>query len=325
MSRTPVAHPEPQIHLLLERVEEELQRIAAAAGGVLGDLAGHIFAAGGKRLRPRLVILGAGTAPPAPEAVVDVALAAELVHTASLVHDDVIDDAHTRRGRATVNERWGNRTAVLAGDFLFARAFDLLARHRQYGVVELMTGAIAAMCQGEIEQAGSLFDCNITEDAYLARIRKKTACLFGACCRAGAALSAAAPPLLRHFYAFGVELGLAFQITDDILDLSADPVSLGKPVGNDLAQGVLTLPVIRALQDGYYGPRLRRAIERRRLTPAELDLVREALEVTGALAYAYRVAAGHLAAARRHLEAIPDGPRRQMLLDLAEKILARKS
>lgn len=324
MSSTLIASPEPQVYLFLNRVEEALSRTAAAAGGILGKLAEYIFAAGGKRLRPRLVILGAGPAPPVPEAVVDVAVAAELVHTASLIHDDVIDHADTRRGRATASKRWGNHIAVLAGDFLFARAFSLLARHRQYGVVELMTGAIAAMCEGEIEQAASLYDYSVTEDAYLARIRKKTASLFGACCRAGAVLSGAPHALLQHMYEFGVELGLAFQITDDILDLRSDQASLGKPVGTDLAQGVITLPVIRALQDGRYGPRLRRLIARRRLGTADLALVREALEVTGAITYAYRVAAAHLATARRHLEAMPDSYCRKMLFDLTDDVLDRQ-
>jgi heptaprenyl diphosphate synthase len=234
---------------LLQVVENRLQEMASDQAGALGVYAGHLIRAGGKRLRPQLVILCSGIDDPACQPLIDIAAAAELIHTASLIHDDILDQTDTRRGVPTVNHLWGNHTAVLAGDLLFATAFGLLARSRCSGALCVMTAAIRDMCQAEIEQKEALFQFSVTEDMYLSRIEKKTASLLAACCSAGALAGGLAPEAADSLAAYGRNLGLCFQITDDLLDFTGDSNTLGKPSGSDLVQGILTLPVIYLLNN----------------------------------------------------------------------------
>jgi heptaprenyl diphosphate synthase len=234
---------------LLQAVEVRLQEIASDQAGALGVYAGHVIRAGGKRLRPLLVLLCSGVDDPACPQVIEIAAAAELIHTASLIHDDILDQADTRRGVPTLNILQGNHTAVLAGDLLFATAFGLLAHCHCPGALAVMTDAIRDMCQAEIEQKEALFQFSVTESMYLNRIEKKTASLLAACCSAGALAGGQVPEAVASLDAYGRNLGLCFQITDDLLDFTGDSSTLGKPSGSDLAQGILTLPVIYLLNN----------------------------------------------------------------------------
>jgi heptaprenyl diphosphate synthase len=229
---------------LLQAVEDRLQEMASDEAEALGIYSGHLIRAGGKRLRPLLVILCSGIEDPACQPLIDIATAAELIHTASLIHDDILDRSDTRRGVPTVNHLWGNHTAVLAGDLLFATAFGLLARGHCPGALAAMTAAIRDMCQAEIEQKEAVFQFSVTEDMYLSRIEKKTASLLAACCSAGALAGGLGPEAADSLAAYGRDLGLCYQITDDLLDFTGDSNTLGKPSDSDLVQGILTLPVI---------------------------------------------------------------------------------
>lgn len=304
--------PSQSVAVSLEPVQ---RRIEAALGRVSGELraaAGHLFAAGGKGLRPTLVLLSAEACAcdaatrrtPDWEAVHDVAAAAEMIHVASLIHDDIIDEARARRGRPAVNRRFGNHTAVLAGDFLFAAAFGLLSPHAHSGVVTLFTDAIAQMCQGEMMQKDQAYDPNVTEPQYTARVRGKTAALLAACCESGARLAGADEPACEALRGFGLNLGLAFQIIDDILDFEGDEERMGKPAGTDLLQGNLTLPVIRLLERSHWRQRIAPRITSRQIDQETLDLVKEGIRITGALEAAR--AAGHMLAlqALQHLNAL---------------------
>ncbi|NPV29490.1 MAG: polyprenyl synthetase family protein [Firmicutes bacterium] len=333
-SRAPLAGP------ILQEVEARLLQIAASQRGLLGECTGRLIRAGGKRLRPLLVILsgrcssacsegeGSGcesSGGGACEPLLSVAVAAELIHTASLIHDDILDGASTRRGRPTINSLWGNHAAVLAGDFLFATAFGLLAREAGPEALTLMADAVRAMCEGEIEQATTLFDPAVTENDYISRIEKKTASLLGACCGAGALVGGAPAETAGCLIEFGRNLGIAFQIIDDLLDLVREEKALGKPAGTDLAQGILTLPVIYLLQDGSRGEQVREVLAKRSCGPATLARIRRALRETHALAYTYQRAAEFAEKAKSCLARLPAQPARAALLGLAEEILNRGS
>lgn len=288
----------PLITASLAPVHERIARAVSCSSSSLRQAAGRLFAAGGKFLRPRLVLLSAravietaeSSAPngnvPQPgawEALYDVAAAAELIHVASLLHDDVIDEAPLRRGAASVNAEWGNHTAVLAGDYLFATAFRLLDAVRQGGVVTLMTRAIAAMCEGEMLQKEQAYDPSVTEADYFRRIEGKTAALLAACCEAGARLAGADDRTAAALEAYGRKLGLAYQIADDVLDLEGSQEDLGKPDGSDLKRGILTLPVILLLRDPAWRSRLTPRLLGRNVDEATVAAVREAAAVSGAL------------------------------------------
>lgn len=292
----------------------------------------HFLESRGKGLRPLLVILwssawcGARTRKETGTAPVDaeIAAAVELIHMASLVHDDLIDGSATRRGVETLNARFGSRPSVLIGDFLFARAFQLLARHKESGVLELMTDAISAMCEGELEQAACSFSCDETEDAYLRRIIQKTAHLLAACCHAGAAIAGASPEEAANARDYGLELGIAFQLTDDALDFVADPGELGKPICQDLVCGVLTLPVLRLLAHEALGPRARALIESRQFEPESVSWVRNAVIECGGIDYAYEKARGCLERAAACAARLPESPSRDALAAIAEQVITRR-
>ncbi len=306
----------------LKQVEARLHEICRG-----NDSQTPVFSAvlqGGKRLRPALVILF-GSFAPAPRAeLVDVATAVELIHTASLVHDDIIDHAGHRRGIPTISARFGNHQAVLYGDFLFARAFALLTQHGQTGILANMTRAISLMCEGEMEQSALRFDCNLTEADYMAYVHKKTAFFLSSCCLAGAEVCGLSPVYQRHITAFGLQLGYAFQLTDDLLDYCGTGEVTGKPVLHDLAEGYLTLPVIRLLRTHSHGPFLRRLIEERDFSAANMDYVRAALESTGILDDVRRKASLLLMRAKQNLARLPAVPERAFLSRLADHVLNRQ-
>jgi heptaprenyl diphosphate synthase len=234
----------------LVRVEDRLQAAVAQDDKFLGDVAGHLLAAGGKRLRPMLT-LGAGYAasgmrnPAAPEIVTGGA-SVELVHLGSLYHDDVIDEAETRRGVPSVNARWSNIVAILAGDYLLAQASSLAASLGA-DVAALLAATIGELCRGQVLELQHLFDADRSEEAYLSAIEGKTATLMATSCRVGGMVSNVSASSLDALTQFGHHLGVCFQVVDDVLDITATEAELGKPAGNDVHEGVYTLPVIYAI------------------------------------------------------------------------------
>jgi heptaprenyl diphosphate synthase len=233
----------------LARVEASLRESTGAEDPFLSEVSAHLVRAGGKRLRPALTLasaLACGTEVEVPEAVVRGAVAVELVHLGSLYHDDVMDDAPSRRGVDSANARWGNLVAILAGDFLLARASEIAASLGTE-VAALLARTIARLCEGEVGQLRYAFDLSRSEDAYFSSIGGKTASLMATSARIGGITAGAHPSGVDALTEYGYALGVTFQIWDDIRDLVATEAELGKPAGHDLVEGTYTLPVIRAL------------------------------------------------------------------------------
>jgi heptaprenyl diphosphate synthase len=234
----------------LSRVEDRLSLSVQAEDRFLGEVAGHLLSAGGKRLRPALALAASyaarGEAAPAADAVVTGGAAVELVHLGSLYHDDVIDEAETRRGVPSVNARWSNIVAILAGDYLLAQASSLAASLGA-DVAALLAATIGELCRGQVLELQHLFDVERSEESYLSAISGKTAALMATACRVGAMVSDVSDDTLDALTQFGHHLGMCFQVVDDVLDVTRSQAELGKPVGNDVHEGVYTLPVIYAL------------------------------------------------------------------------------
>lgn len=237
----------PDLEHRLSAVEVALHRAVTTEDHFLTEVAGHLVAAGGKRLRPALVLTSAAACGSDANAdVVQGAVAVELVHLGSLYHDDVMDEAESRRGVESVNARWGNLVAILAGDFLLARASELAAGLGTE-VAALLARTIGQLCQGEVAQLETAFDVRRTEDAYLRAVAGKTASLLATSSRIGALVAGADDDVVAGLTAFGHAFGMSFQIWDDIGDLVSTDDELGKPAGHDLVEGTYTLPVLRTL------------------------------------------------------------------------------
>ena len=240
----------------LSRVEEALREAAKTDDDFLTEVASHLIPAGGKRLRPAFLIASALALDPAgnesdrlTEEMVRGGVAVELVHLGSLYHDDVMDEAETRRGIEAVNHRWGNLTAILAGDFLLAKASELAASLGTE-VAELLAATIGRLCEGQVRELQLIYDVTRNEEQYLQAIAGKTAELYATSCRIGGIVGGAERDVINKLTEFGHAYGMAFQVVDDILDLDATDEELGKPSGNDIREGVYTLPVIRMIASG---------------------------------------------------------------------------
>lgn len=298
---------------LMGLVESGLLDKARQAKEPVNELVLHILEAGGKRLRPRLALTCAAFGSPKLPDLITTAISLEIIHMASLIHDDIIDESLTRRGRQTISHRWGNQVAVLAGDYLFSTAFHLLCSSRLYEILEILTHAVGLMCEGEINQASMAYNPNYTKEEYYGCIYRKTACLFAASCLAGATVAACSDSHRRCLFHFGLNLGYAYQILDDLLDLIADAAELGKPTGSDLSRGLLTLPSILLLQDKVHGPWLRKKLEQREEASVYLGELRERLAASPALADSLEHFHQHLRAAENALLQLPAGKHRETL------------
>ncbi len=309
----------------MSAVENELEQALDSQDPSAREMAHYLIKMGGKRVRP-LLVMNAGAIYGADKgALAVVAAAAELVHTASLIHDDMIDGARNRRGSPTLHSLWGSRLSVLTGDFLFARAFSLLVQCGQYSVLRMLSDAVAQMCESEMEQMGRRFDLEMTREECIEHSRKKTASLIEACCKAGAVVGGAPQGHVEDLGRYGVNLGLAFQITDDVLDLIGEDRKMGKPARLDVTSGVLTLPILNLLNDADRRERIQRALAKRSLTPKEAEQIRiEALE-SGAIDQAMAFARGCVEQAIGALGGLPASTARDDLERMAREVLAREA
>lgn len=265
----------------------------------------HPYGKGGKRIRPLLVLYSGLVFCGPTDELVNASIAAELIHMASLAHDDIIDNSNFRRNKPSVNHLWGNHYSVLCGDYLFARAFGILSGGRLIQSLDLMIEAIENMCQGEIIQAENKFRHDMDIDAYYRQITGKTAVFFQCCCKSGASIGCADPHYINALGEYGLNLGIAFQIIDDILDFRGSAKSMGKPIGEDLRQGVITLPVILLLNDSKYGSAVHDMIINHRITTGDIKTVNYLLEESGAIGEAFAVARSHIEKARESLRMLP--------------------
>jgi heptaprenyl diphosphate synthase len=279
----------PRLDEDLSRVEGALRRAVTAEDPFLTEVAGHLVEAGGKRLRPALVLATAlSTVPEVTDEIVSGGVSVELVHLGSLYHDDVMDEAEVRRGVPSVNARWGNLVAILAGDFLLARASEIAAGLGTE-VAALLAATIGRLCEGQIGELQSAFNVDRTEDSYFAAISGKTATLMSTSCRVGALIAGLPRAEVDAMTSLGRAFGMVFQIVDDILDLVGSDEQLGKPSGHDMVEGVYTLPVIRALASPAVGDELR-ALLGSPLGPPERDKARAIVRASGGVEAAAGVA-----------------------------------
>jgi octaprenyl-diphosphate synthase len=292
---------------------------------LIPQLAGHIIAAGGKRLRPMLTLASARLCCYAGNRHVALAAAVEFIHTATLLHDDVVDASDLRRGLATANAVWGNKPSVLVGDFLFSRAFQLMVEDGSLKVLDILSRASAVIAEGEVLQLVTSNDTATSEAAYLEVINAKTAQLFAAASRIGAVLGERPPAEEAALEAYGRNLGIAFQLVDDMLDYSARQAELGKTVGDDFREGKITLPVVLALRSADDAERgfWRRTLEDLKQEEGDLAHAIQLMHRHGTLAATLEHARDYGAAARRALALFRDGPERQALDEVIDFCLER--
>jgi octaprenyl-diphosphate synthase len=284
---------------------------------LIRQVAQYIVESGGKRLRPALVVIAARACGYAGRDHYTLAAVVEMIHTATLLHDDVVDESKLRRGIATANATFGNAASVLVGDFLYSRAFQLMVGVGSMRVLDILSNATNVIAEGEVLQLINSGDATLDEATYLGVIRRKTAKLFEAAAELGATLGQASTESARSLARYGMHLGTAFQLVDDVLDYSGELTAIGKNLGDDLAEGKMTLPLIRAIAIGSASDAalIRDAITRGRL--AEFQPVLDVLMRTGALDYAREAAMRESEAAAACVTSLPDSPDRRNLLELA--------
>jgi heptaprenyl diphosphate synthase len=302
----------------LAHMEAELQRYALDSETLLGETSSHLVAAGGKRLRPALVLVSGRLFGGATDKLMPLAVAVELFHMATLVHDDVIDEADLRRKLPTVNAVWGDGIALCTGDYLLAQALTIIAGYGDEQVTRILAEVSMSMCQGEIEQIDTAGMIDQRVRTYLRRIKRKTALLIAACCLIGALAGGADPDAARRMKLYGYCLGMAFQITDDILDFESSTDIFGKPVGNDLKKGIFTLPVIYALHDQRQGPQLVRLISKQNKKNADWDAALALIRRSGALNQARILCNRYLQKAEQQLSMLPGCKERRILASLTD-------
>ncbi len=296
-------------------VDDQIHRALSSDVALVSEIASYIVGGGGKRMRPALTLLCAeACACQRPDAAHAVAAIIELIHTATLLHDDVVDESALRRGNATANANFGNAASVLVGDFLYSRAFQMMVETGEMRVLEVLADATNVIAEGEVHQLINAGRLDLTEDEYLHVVRAKTAKLFEAAGRLGAIISDAPTEIESAMARFGAHLGTAFQIADDVLDYEGDADSIGKNLGDDLAEGKLTLPIIRALEicNPEQRETLRKAIVARDHT--RLSSVLSVLHDLDAIAYARNAAAKEAQTALAELAVLEESPAKQLLL-----------
>lgn len=307
----------------LRLLTDNLKQLVGARHPILYAAAEHLFGAGGKRLRPAIVLLLSRATMADQEITAKhrrLAEITEMIHTASLVHDDVIDEAELRRGVPTVHSSFGNRIAVLAGDFLFAQSSWYLANLDNLAVVKLLSEVIMDLAEGEIQQGLNRFDTSLSIDAYLEKSYYKTASLIANSSKAAGILSGVSPEMAKNLYGYGRHIGLAFQIVDDILDFTASSEALGKPAGSDLRSGNLTAPVLYALEEKPY---LEGLIEREFAQEGDLEQALGLVADSRGIERSRELAAQHAQQAVEKLADLPASESLQALIELADYVLSR--
>jgi octaprenyl-diphosphate synthase len=309
----------------MRRVDGVIRTRLGSEVTLVSQVAEYIIGSGGKRLRPALVLLSSNAAGYQGEAQYELAAVVEFIHTATLLHDDVVDASELRRGRATANAQFGNPAAVLVGDFVYSRAFQMMVNVNNMRVMQVLAEATNTIAEGEVLQLMNCHDPDVDEARYLDVIRRKTAKLFEAAARLGAVLAGSPPAVESGLAEYGTRLGTAFQLIDDVLDYSGDAETIGKSLGDDLAEGKPTLPLIRVMAAGSPEDS---AIVRRAVSEGGRDdfpRVLAAVRAAGALDYARSVAAREAEAARAALAPLPPSVAKDSLLELASFSVTRQS
>ncbi|MFG6080680.1 polyprenyl synthetase family protein [Paracoccus litorisediminis] len=303
------------------------ERMASRHAPRIPEVTAHLVEAGGKRLRPMLVLAAARLCGYQGDSHVLLAAAVEFIHTATLLHDDVVDESQQRRGRPTANLLWDNKSSVLVGDYLFARSFQLMADTGSMQVMRILANASATIAEGEVLQLTAAQDIATTEDTYIQIVRGKTAALFSAATEAGAVISGVEAPVQQALFDYGDALGIAFQIVDDLLDYGGSTTTIGKNVGDDFRERKLTLPVIKAIAAADDEERAfwTRTIGKGQQDEGDLDTALAILKHRGALDAARADAIAWAERAKAALDLAPAHPLRDILSDLADYVVSRLS
>ena len=325
----------------LALVEQEIAAQNDGAIAPIAEISSYLQEGGGKRLRPALLLLTAGACGYHGPSAIRMGAVVELIHTATLVHDDVIDGANTRRGRPSTNARWGNHMSVLAGDWLYMQSFEMALRERNFAILDILIELTQNMVEGELLQLTRLGRIDLTETDATELAYRKTACLFTGCARLGAVLGRQPKQVEDALAAYGRNAGLAFQLVDDLLDFTASPEQLGKPVLSDLKEGKVTLPLIFALEadraphgidgqeNGHSNGAGRRMVakvlEERDFVSVRPEEITALVQQTGSLARAAKLAQDYVARAKACLEELPDTEYRRALLAVPDFILERQN
>jgi len=312
------------VHDDLALVEETLESLKRVDYPPLAQMMGLALSGGGKRLRPALALLAGSFGQYNLELLVPLATSVELLHSATLVHDDVIDNAATRRGRPTANSLFRNSTTVMLGDYMFAHAADLIARTGNIRAIRLFSQTLMIMAKGEIGQDLSVYDSRQDVRDYLHRIAGKTASLFAAACEGGAIVADEPEAWIQGLRLYGYNLGMAFQIVDDVLDFTGDQEEMGKPIGSDLLQGTLTLPSLLLLERYPNNNPIQKLFVRPHRQEHLLQAV-EMIRNSDIPEVSFQMAQTFNADARRAIQILPDSPARDTLIELAEYVLERRS
>lgn len=307
----------------LSVLDEELKKAVFTRINLVKNPLIEMISSGGKRLRPALLLICARFGQYDFEKVKPLAAAVELIHTATLVHDDIIDDSPLRRGVPSLQARLGKDVAVFAGDFIFCRVFELLTSLDRFDILHRTSRVMYKICEGEIKQREDLFNTEISFKNYLYRIRRKTALLFGLSCELGATITGAPAKTVRALYQYGIRMGTSFQLTDDLLDITGDEKKLGKPSGADIREGVITLPAIIALKTSPEKEELRHILQKKNRTTDEIQKALYIVRNSGGVEYTRNLAEIYVKKAIGSLKDLPDIPMKKVLINMSEYIVKR--
>lgn len=309
----------------MQAVEERFRKNLASDVPLIGQVGDYLLASGGKRIRPMLLLLAARLCGYSGPHHIELAGVIEFIHTATLLHDDVVDGAELRRGNRSANTVWGNEASVLVGDFLFAKSFSVMVGCHSLKILQLLSDTTTQMAEGEVQQLLNTADLDVDQERYLAVIRDKTAILIAAACQVGAMLAEADSEQEAALREFGLEIGTAFQLMDDALDYVADQQEFGKTRGHDLEEGKMTLPLIRAYAVATPDEKkeIARIVAEDTLSGPDLERICQLIDNYDGIEYTRHCAAERIALAKAQIEIFPTGPVRDALCELADYVVAR--
>ncbi|MEY4479971.1 MAG: hypothetical protein RLZZ267_649 [Bacillota bacterium] len=309
----------------MSTIEQALENSMNNNHAILHDSSTHLLKAGGKRIRPVFVLLAGEFGQYDIERLQKIAVPLELIHMATLVHDDVIDNAETRRGERTVKSKWDSRIAMYTGDYIFGRALGVISELEDVRIHQVLSNAIVQMCIGEMEQIRLFFDVNQSTYDYLLRIRRKTALLIAISCQLGAIAAGCDTKTINLLYKYGYNVGMCFQIKDDLLDLLGTEEEIGKPPGSDIRQGNITLPVLYALQDDSIRAELLAGIEKIRdnLPDANIEAVLQMIRNSKGILAAEQLSDRYIDKAIGALDSLPSNKTKKNLIDIARFVASR--
>jgi octaprenyl-diphosphate synthase len=309
----------------LKNVEQQFKKDLASEVPLIRKVGEYVLASGGKRIRPALLLLAARLCGYSGSRHIPLASVIEFIHTATLLHDDVVDSATMRRGIASANNLWGNSASVLIGDFLFSKSFSLMVADGDLNVLRVLSGATTVIAEGEVLQLLGTSDLEMTEDRYIEVVKAKTAVLLAAACQAGAILGSASPEQEEALRRYGMELGIAFQLMDDVLDYIAKEEEFGKSIGHDLEEGKITLPLIHTLLKCTPEERdlIRDVVEKEELSDDDFRAVFALVERYGGIDYTVSAARRRIDACTAELVSFTDSSEKEALLELADYVVSR--